>query len=141
MIKRSAYQFRIEPNGKQRRQLKRFCGCSRFVFNHFLAQQNTAWEQYKECIEKAQSVNQQTLVEKPTVRYVKMTEELTVLKKEKSWLNDCHSQVLQQSLKDLDRSFQNFFKGLAGYPQFKAKGKKDSYMNPSHLHKIQTKFV
>ena len=70
-----------------------------------------------------------------------MTDELTVLKKEKSWLNDCHSQVLQQSLKDLERSFQNFFKGLVGYPQFKAKGKKDSYMNPSHLHKIQTKFV
>ena len=57
MIKRSAYQFRIEPNGKQRRQLVRFCGCSRFVFNHFLAQQNTAWEQYKECLEKAQSAN------------------------------------------------------------------------------------
>ena len=130
MIKRSAYQFRIEPNGKQRRQLVRFCGCSRFVFNHFLAQQNTAWEQYKECLEKAQSANQQPLVEKPTVRYVKMTEELTVLKKEKSWLNDCHSQVLQQSLKDLDRSFQNFFKGLAGYPQFKAKGKKDSIRYP-----------
>ena len=108
----------------------RFCGCSRFVFNHFLVQQNTAWEQYKECIEKAQSANQQTLIEKPTVRYVKMTEELTVLKKEKSWLNDCHSQVLQQALKDLDRSFQNFFKGLAGYPQFKAKGKKDSIRYP-----------
>jgi putative transposase len=41
---------------------------------------------------------------------------LTHLKKSKEyeWLNDIHSQVLQQALKDLDSAFKNFFRKLKG---------------------------
>jgi putative transposase len=37
------------------------------------------------------------------------------------WLKDADSQVLQQSLKNLDRAYQNFFAGRAKYPNFKRK--------------------
>ncbi|WP_216605238.1 helix-turn-helix domain-containing protein [Pelistega europaea] len=44
MLIRKAFRFELMPDGEQIRKIKRFCGCSRFVFNRALAYQN---EQYK----------------------------------------------------------------------------------------------
>ena len=84
------------PNGTQVRKMKRFCGCVRFVFNWALAYQN---EQYQ--ADKSFRFS-----------YNKVANLLPTWKKDKAfvWLKECHSQVLQQSLKDLERAFQNFFK-------------------------------
>ena len=48
---------------------------------------------------------------------------LTELKKteDHAFLKDVDSIALQQSLRDLDRGFQNFFGKRARYPQFKSK--------------------
>nr|WP_238300227.1 hypothetical protein [Pasteurella multocida] len=46
------------------------------------------------------------------------------------WLKDCHSQVLQQSLKDLESAFKNFFQKRAYLPKFKKKGVKESFRFP-----------
>ena len=48
---------------------------------------------------------------------------LTELKsqKEYEWLNECGSQSLQMALRELDNSYQRFFKQLGGYPKFKSK--------------------
>ena len=51
-------------------------------------------------------------------------------KKELPWLKDCNAQVLQQSLKDLEASFKNFFAKLANFPKFKRKGNKESFRFP-----------
>ncbi|MGH7890246.1 MAG: RNA-guided endonuclease InsQ/TnpB family protein, partial [Thermodesulfobacteriota bacterium] len=50
-------------------------------------------------------------------------------------LKDIHSQVLQQSLKDLDSAFKHFFrrakqKEKPGYPRFKKRGVRDSFRYP-----------
>ena len=45
-------------------------------------------------------------------------------------LKDCHSQVLQQALKDLEASFKNFFAKRSDFPKFKRKGEKDSFRFP-----------
>ena len=42
------------------------------------------------------------------------------LKQEKEWLKDVDKFSLQNSLKDLDRAYKNFFSG-SGYPKFKSK--------------------
>ena len=39
---------------------------------------------------------------------------------------DCHSQVLQQSMKNLSQALMNFSAGRANFPRLKAKGRKDS---------------
>ena len=44
-------------------------------------------------------------------------------KKKYAYLNDCPSQALQQTLINLDKGFQRFFKKEAGYPVFKKKSK------------------
>ena len=41
-----------------------------------------------------------------------------------------HSQVLQQSLKDLGRAFSNFFEKRSNFPKFKKKGVKESFRFP-----------
>src|ERR1039458_4669211 len=42
------------------------------------------------------------------------------------WLRETHSQILQQSLKDLDRAYKNFFKKRAEFPKRKKMGQVNS---------------
>jgi transposase, IS605 orfB family len=114
MLIHKAFKFELMPNGEQIRKMKQFCGCSRFVFNRALAWQN---EQYQ----KDNSFK---------FGYVKLANLLPKWKCELPWLKDCHSQVLQQSLKDLEQSFRNFFANRANFPKFKRKGDKDSFRFP-----------
>lgn len=46
------------------------------------------------------------------------------------WLRQAPAQPLQQSLKDLERAYANFFAGRAGFPRFKKKGRHDSFRFP-----------
>jgi len=94
-----AYSFRICPNQSQEKLINKNIGCVRFVYNHFLAQSK----------------------EDKYLSYSKFSKTLTQLKKEIPWLNEVDSISLQQSLKDLDKGFKGFFKGLSGFPKFKSK--------------------
>ncbi|MBG9772889.1 transposase, partial [Brevibacillus laterosporus] len=86
-------------------------GCTRFVFNHFLAKRKDAYEQ-----------------EKKTLNYNDCSAMLTQLKKEMEWLKEVDSTALQSTLKDLDSSYKKFFKEKKGYPKFKSKkNPKQSY--------------
>ncbi|STY59711.1 Helix-turn-helix domain [Mannheimia haemolytica] len=108
MLLRKPLKFEIRPNGEQVRKMKQFCGCSRFVFNKALAWQNEQYEQDNH----------------HKFSYTKLANLLPQWKKELVWLKDCHSQVLQQSLKDLESAFKNFFQKRADLPKFKKKGVK-----------------
>ncbi|WP_409025477.1 transposase [Gallibacterium anatis] len=114
MLLRKAFKFEIMPNGEQSRKIKQFCGCCRFVFNRALAWQN---EQYQQDSRHKFS-------------YSKIANLLPQWKKELSWLKECHSQVLQQSLKDLENAFKNFFQQRSDFPKFKKKGVKESFRFP-----------
>ncbi len=109
-----AFKFEIMPTGEHSRKIRQFCGCSRFVYNRALGWQN---EQYK-----ADNTFK--------FRYSKIANLLPLWKQELPWLKECHSQVLQQSLKDLEKSFRNFFAGRANFPKFKRKGLKESIRFP-----------
>ena len=111
---RKAFKFEIMPNGNQIRRIKQFCGCSRFVFNRALAWQNEQYEQDNSF----------------KFSYTKIANLLPQWKKELVWLKECHSQVLQQSLKDLESAFKNFFQQRADFPKFKKKGVKESFRFP-----------
>ncbi|WP_335801329.1 transposase [Gallibacterium anatis] len=111
---RKAFKFEIMPNGNQIRRIKQFCGCSRFVFNRALAWQNEQYEQDNSF----------------KFSYTKIANLLPQWKKELVWLKECHSQVLQQSLKDLESAFKNFFQQRADFPKFKKKGLKERFRFP-----------
>lgn len=109
-----AFKFELMPNSAQVRKMKQFCGCSRFVFNRALDYQNKQYEADKSF----------------KFSYAKIANLLPEWKRELVWLKDCHSQVLQQSLKDLENSFKNFFAKRSNFPKFKRKGEKDSFRFP-----------
>lgn len=96
-----AYKFRIYPSQEQQELIDKTIGCSRFVYNEFLA--------------KAKDDNYKS--------YTKYSSELPKLKKEYPWLKEVDSIALQQSLKNLDKAFKNFFSGKYNYPKFKSKRK------------------
>ncbi|MFE1626432.1 helix-turn-helix domain-containing protein, partial [Brevibacillus reuszeri] len=106
-----AYKFRLYPNKEQTTLINKTIGCTRFVFNHFLAKRKDAYEQ-----------------EKKTLGYHDCSAMLTQLKKEIEWLKEVDSTALQSTLKDLDFSYKKFFKEKKGYPTFKSKqNPKQSY--------------
>ncbi|EFZ4179400.1 transposase, partial [Shigella boydii] len=49
---------------------------------------------------------------------------------ETQWLKDSPSQPLQQSLKDLERAYKNFFRKRAAFPRFKKRGQNDAFRYP-----------
>ena len=98
-----AYKFRFYPTKTQIKKLNSIFGCVRYVYNHFL--------DLKQKLYKA---------EKKSMSYNICSKELTVLKKDKEWLKDVDKFSLQNSLKDLDKAYKNFFSGK-GYPKFKSK--------------------
>lgn len=100
-----AYKFRIYPNKSQENLIKKTFGCVRFVYNHFLDRRIAAYE-----------------ADKTPLNYKKCSSELTKLKQELEWLKEPDKCSLQNSLRQLDRAYQNFFQRKeAGYPKFKSK--------------------
>jgi len=122
MKRLQAYKFRLKTNGHQSRQMSRFAGSCRFVFNHALAWQN---DQYQ----ADQSFK---------FSYVTMANQLPEWKSQYAWLKDSPSQALQQSLKDLERSFKSFFAKRADFPKFKKKGQSSSFRLPQGCKLDQT---
>ena len=116
MIRLQAYKFELQPNGEQRRDMRRFAGACRFVFNKALAWQN---EQY--AVDKAVKFS-----------YTTLANLLPLWKQDPAiqWLKESPSQPLQQTLKDLERAYKNFFAKRADFPRFKKKGQSDSFRYP-----------
>ena len=95
--------------------MRRFAGACRFVFNRALALQNENHEAGNKYIP-----------------YGKMASWLVEWKNatETQWLKDAQSQPLQQSLKDLERAYKNFFRKRAAFPRFKKRGQNDVFRYP-----------
>ena len=115
MKRLQAFKFELQPNGEQARSMRRFAGSCRFVFNKALAMQKALYEGGEK-----------------KLGYAGLCKELTAWKSqpETLWLSETHSQVLQQSLKDLERAYKNFFDKRADFPRFKKKGTGDSFRYP-----------
>ena len=113
MKRLQAFKFEMMPNGEQEQDMRRFAGARRFVYNRALD------------IQKANHASGGKYI-----GYVDMANRLPEWKKEKEWLKEPPSHVLQQSLKDADRAYKNFFEKRAGFPQPKRKGKGDSFRYP-----------
>jgi putative transposase len=108
------YKFELlRPTGEQVRDMRRFAGARRFVFNKALALNK---EMY-------------TLIGRKHSHY-QMDRLIPAWKEEFPWLSEVPSQTLQQALKDLYRGYTNFKEGRAKFPTFSKKGKKDSFRYP-----------
>ncbi len=95
--------------------MRQFAGCCRFVWNRALA------------LEKETFAS-----EGKRLGYNQLAKLLVAWKHEEetSFLRQAHSQVLQQSLKNLDQAYKNFFAKRAEFPRFKRRGVHDAFRYP-----------
>ena len=112
------YKFPVLPTEEQKTFFAKSFGCSRFVFNHFL---NARKEHY--------------LKNGKGIGYNDTAKLLVALKDDKDteWLNEVNSQSLQQALRQLDVSYQRFFKKISKFPSFKSKYDRQSFCVPQHF--------
>lgn len=116
-----AYKFRIYPSKEQETLIQKTFGCVRYVYNYFLAERKRRYEESKE-----------------TMNFYACCKVLTALKHtpETEWLCEPDKNALQQTLRDLDAAYKNFFRGVkngnaVGYPKFKSKHDRNrSYRTP-----------
>ena len=109
----SATRIRLYPTSEQQQLFAVEFGCARWVWNNALAETQRLYRKTGKGLS-----------------YVGMTNRLLHLKKENPWLVYATAQVLQQSLRNLSRAFQNFFERRAEYPRFKSKHSRQSVGYP-----------
>lgn len=120
-----SYKFRLYPTKAQERQIQSTFGCCRYLWNHYLAQRKAVYE-----------------LDGHTMNYYECAKDLTALKKELPWLKEVDATALQSSIRNLDTSFQNFFRRVKngekpGYPRFKKKrDNRKSFKTPNNKGNI-----
>jgi putative transposase len=112
-----AYKYRIFPNQIQINLLANIFGQVRFVYNLGLETKICAYAGNKKNID--------------CFDLIKQIKELK--DNECYWLKEAPSQALQMSLRNLDNSYTNFFKGK-GFPKFKGKYARQSFQLPQGIH-------
>lgn len=117
MLVNKAYKFRIYPSKEQEILIAKTIGCSRFVFNHFLAKWNDTY--------KATGKG---------LTYNSCSSQLTQLKKELVWLKEVDSIAIQSSLKNLADAYSRFFKKQNDAPRFKSKKNKVQSYTTKHTN-------
>jgi len=115
MQRLQAFKYELRPDGRQECQMRRFAGSCRFVYNKALALQKERHEQGAK-----------------KLGYAGLCKLLTEWRNgsETPWLRDAPTHPLQQTLKDLERAYANFFAKRADFPRFKKKGQGDSFRYP-----------
>ncbi len=103
------YKYRLYPTAQQATTLTQWLTTCRLLYNHALAERKDAWHTHQQ-----------------SVTYFEQATHLKAAKKTNLFLKAVHSQVLQDVLRRLDKTFTNFFRRSkkgehAGYPRFKGK--------------------
>lgn len=113
-----AFRYRIYPTEKQAEFLASQFGAVRFIYNHFLSNRKDEY-----------------LNNKKSLNYYDDAKSLTELKNKDGyeWLYEINSQTLQAGLRNLEVSYQNFFKKRAKFPRFHSRKNRQCIKIPQHF--------
>lgn len=123
MKRNRAFRYELKPNASQKALLAKHAGAARFAYNWGLAQRI---QQYEKDKTSTNAIEQHKLLNS-----LKSTQFL--------WMYEVSKCAPQEALRDLDKSFKNFFRGLkqnrkVGFPKFKKKGFRDSFRLTGSIH-------
>jgi putative transposase len=112
------FQYRLHPTKKQARLFENCLGGCQWLYNELLSQRKIAFDELDIRLTKYQQLMF-----------------LPMLKEENPELDQIHSQVLQNVVDRLDKSFQGFFQRCKtgekpGFPRFKGKHRYNSFCFP-----------
>jgi len=114
MVLHRAFRYRLSATAEQEALLRQFAGVVRLVYNLALEQRRDWWRHY------ARKTGAQ-------LDYGVQARELTALRAAYDWIAAVSQTCQQQALRDLDRAYQTFFAGRAGYPTPRRKGVQDAF--------------
>ena len=113
-----AVKVRLYPNKEQQQIISSQIGGVRYVYNRALALRKYAYSKFGIRIGKFALINHITKLKK---------------REKTTWLKEMDSQALQQSISNMDKAYQHFFKG-GGYPKFKSRHhSRQSYQYPQRV--------
>jgi putative transposase len=117
-----SFKYQLNPDEFQREQLNKTFGCVRYIFNWGL---NLKSKTYQETGMNVSNGDLSALV--------------TRMKKqeETKWLKEVDSTALQQTLRNLEVAYTNFFKKRADFPKFKKKSRNQSFKCVSSSLKVE----
>ena len=116
----TATKYRIEPNRKQEQQIVRTFGCCRYLYNTMLALRKDAYSRYG-----------------LSLSFKDTCEILTAMKNQEhtAWLKEVDATALQDTLRQQDRAYRNFFEKRANYPRFRRRhDSRQSYTAKCNYH-------
>lgn len=113
-----AVKVRLYPTVEQQTAIAQQIGAARYAYNRSLALRKFAYTKFGIKLGKFDLIKRIT----------------TLKERDKtSWLKDADSQALQQSIANMDKAYQHFFKG-GGFPKFKSRHhSKQSYQYPQRV--------
>ncbi len=120
---KKAYKFRIYPNKNQEVKLDRTLSTCRHLYNDALSER-------KKQAELNRLKTEFDVFPLGKHEWISYEDQANHLSKSKTdFQKEIHSQVLQNTLKRLERSFRNFFNGF-GYPRFQGRNRYNSFTYP-----------
>jgi putative transposase len=118
------YKYRIYPNKEQQKKIEQTIETCRRLYNDFLYERKIMYE-----------------YDKTNITYNWQQDSLPFRKKLNPYLQNIHSQVLQDEAHRVDKAFKIFFRRVKtgetpGHPRFKGKGQYHSMTYPQSGYKI-----
>ena len=121
---RKTFKYRLFPSNSQITKLNQALDSCRWLYNHFLDQRKAVWESEKRSLSRYDQSNA-----------------IKGLKQEHPFLNNAHSQSLQDVSTRIDLAFRAFYRRVKssdkpGFPRFRGKFRYDSFTYPQTGFKI-----
>lgn len=125
------YVFKIQPTPEQVAVIENTFDVCRSVWNYALRERKD-WSSSRKSDVNSCSIVAEYIIptDEPYPDYYKQAKNLTQTRKQNPRLGEVHSQVLQQVLRTLDRSFCDMKAKGFGYPRFKNKYRMRSFVYP-----------
>ncbi len=125
------WEFKLEPTPEQVTQIEQILAVCRQVWNFALRERKDWLNSRKSTVNACSTLAEYILpAEEPYPSYHTQAKRLTIAKDVFPKLKEVHSQVLQQVLRTLDRAFEEMKAKKLGFPRFKNKYRRRSFVFP-----------
>jgi len=130
-----SFKYRLYPTGKQARTLQWTLDRTRELYNAALQERRDAYEVIKQRPDFYDAQARKHALQAQNINYYRQANQLPDIKDIREEYKDIHSQVLQDTLRRVDKAFKAFFRRCAcgvtpGYPRFQGRDRYDSFTYP-----------
>lgn len=113
-----AYKYKLKPSRRVVEKFEQTLDVCRELYNAALQERRDAWR-----------------IARKSISYYEQNRQLPQIKTERVDVAEVYSQVVQETLRHVDKTFQSFFRrvktgGKAGYPRFKSSKRHNSFTYP-----------